>query len=458
LGTGAYDVFNKKFLLVVISAILFLGVAGSVQVDAQVVPENVFSIDKGSPILYKINPDSGATISSVVITLAGETVNGGTGLAFNTVDGKLYALLKLTDDTEDGGELDRHLVTIDPVTGVATLVGDTTKDRISGLTFNSGTLFSINHEIFPRTLSTISTVDGSVTDLCELGSRKGDLAFLPTDGLLYHAFSNSLERINDASVDPCDVTDIPLTGPSLDTNALVFRQATNEFLVADDDDELYTISANPGEVTFKGDLSHQSRGLAIITGFNIIQNPLAISLDPGNVLSIDNSNPILYQINPDTGAPISSVVITLTGKTVNGGTGLAFNTADGKLYALLKVSSDPGSSLDRHLVTIDPITGIATQRGDTGESRISGLTFNSGTLFSINFDFDTLSTISTVDGSVTDLCDLGSKKGDLAFLPTDGLLYHAFSENSLERIDEVTDENFQSITHFLLEKYLEGFV
>ena len=87
-----FRVLNKKLLIVASAAILFLGIAGSVQeVDAQLPPppENVFSIDSFFSILYKINPDTGATISQVPITLAGETVNGGRGLAFNPVDGKL---------------------------------------------------------------------------------------------------------------------------------------------------------------------------------------------------------------------------------------------------------------------------------------------------------------------------------------------------------------------------------
>ena len=99
-----------------------------------VLGENVLSIDKDSPLLRKINPDTGATIESVVITLAGESVNGGKGLAFNPVDGKLYALLKTGSDS--------LLVTLDPETGEATLIGDT-GDKFLALAFNAtGTLFA----------------------------------------------------------------------------------------------------------------------------------------------------------------------------------------------------------------------------------------------------------------------------------------------------------------------------
>ena len=116
--------------------------------------KNVLSIEAGSPTINKINPDTGATISSVVITLdasfpEGLTINGGTGIDFNPADGKVYALLKLSDDPDSGfgggsgGGLTRHLVTIDLQTGVATLVGDTGVKKIASLTFNPGTLYSV---------------------------------------------------------------------------------------------------------------------------------------------------------------------------------------------------------------------------------------------------------------------------------------------------------------------------
>jgi len=140
--------------------------------------ENVLSIDSEDPALHKINPDTAATISSVAITLDGSFpssffVIGGTGIAFNPVDGKTYALLKISDDPDTGaggggggGGLDRHLATIDPQTGIATLVGNTGVKKISSLTFDSGTLYAVN--IFDETLSTINTINGSVDNLCDV--------------------------------------------------------------------------------------------------------------------------------------------------------------------------------------------------------------------------------------------------------------------------------------------------
>ncbi len=123
--------------------------------------ESVFSIESKSPILHKINPDTGATISAVVITLAGQQVNGGTGIAHNPADGKIYALLKI-EDVSNGFGLDRHLATIDPLTGIATLVGDTGVTKIASLAMtNPSTLFSLSlrtADFNTATLTTVSTV------------------------------------------------------------------------------------------------------------------------------------------------------------------------------------------------------------------------------------------------------------------------------------------------------------
>jgi len=93
--------------------------------------ENFLTIDStkasGDTMLRKVNPDTGATISSVEVTVSGESVNGGKGLAFNSVDGKLYALIKIGEGggTGSGSGSGIFLATLDPETGVATLIDDT---------------------------------------------------------------------------------------------------------------------------------------------------------------------------------------------------------------------------------------------------------------------------------------------------------------------------------------------
>jgi len=280
---GISDVLNKKLLIVASAAVLFLGLAGSVQeVDAGLPPgpENVFSIDSFDPILRIINPDTGATISSVGITLTGERVNGGRGLAFNPADGKLYAFLKID------GSGDTFLVTLDPATGVATLIGDT-GDRFNAMAFKGNTLFaaSARNASVKDTLFTMSTVDASSIALCELPSNRGQgLALNPVDGFLYHYTFDDFNRIDDTTVDPCGLTNIPTSSGGEFNTALTFRTLTGVFLFGEDDTSLFTLSASGQGPNLLSIIDAQPRGFAIITG--VIPPPPG--LPPGeHVFSID---------------------------------------------------------------------------------------------------------------------------------------------------------------------------
>ncbi len=266
---------NKVLLPLVFSVMALSLIVSPAFAQITITPgENVLSIEGlkdlgGGAFINKINPDTGATISTVAITLDGSfplglTVTGGTGIAFNPVDGKTYALLKVSDDPGEGGGLDRHLVTIDPQTGIATLVGNTDVTKIASLTFDSGTLYAVN--ISDETLSTISTVDGSVDNLCDLlfGSNGSVLAFNPDDGLLYFASGDEFQRIDDFNVvGSCDVTDI---GTNFDNpTALVFF---NSFLISEFSDQLglsvlFSLTT-AGIDTSIGHMDHDPRGLAII--------------------------------------------------------------------------------------------------------------------------------------------------------------------------------------------------
>ena len=180
-----------------------------------------------------------------------------------------------------------------------------------------------------------------------------------------------------------------------------------------------------------------------VMALSLIASPAfaQITITPGSVLSIEPKSPFIHKINPDTGDTISSVEITLDGTfpsdlTVNGGTGIAHNPADGKTYALLKVTEgEESSGLDRHLATINLQTGVATLVGDTGVEKIANLAFNPGTLYSLGSDG--LSTISTADGSVTNLCELVFFSGTgLAYNPDDGFLYFT-TDGEFQRIDSI---------------------
>jgi len=247
---------------------------------------DVLSIDSGggggqksgAPFIHKINPDTGATISSVEITLGASfssdlIVIGGTGIAFNPDDGKIYVLLKTTTEQGESDNLaeDRVLATVDPLTGIATLVGDTGKTNIASLTFNPGTLFSVDRDF--EGLSTISTVDGSVEDLCRLADNNGNgLARNSNDGEIYFVTDDVYQRIDDFGVgmsNPCDVTDISVSGFLVEPGPLLFFPIENFFLVGlDRGTELWSLTTTSGaDLDFIGDFDHKSRGLTMILDF-----------------------------------------------------------------------------------------------------------------------------------------------------------------------------------------------
>jgi len=247
------------------------------------------------PFIHKINPDTGATISSVEITLGASfsselTVTGGTGIAFNPDDGKIYVLLKTTTDQGDDEGEDRVLATVDPLTGIATFVGDTGTINMGSLTFNPGTLFSVDRDF--EGLSTVSTGDGSVEDLCRLVDDDGNgLARNSNDGLLYFVTHDTYQRIDDFGVgmsNPCDVTDISVSGFLDIPGPLLFFPIENFFLVGlDKGTELWSLTTTSGaDLDFIGDFDHKSRGLTMILDFT----PDVVG---GESLSIDSTALVL---------------------------------------------------------------------------------------------------------------------------------------------------------------------
>ena len=109
-----------------------------------------------------------------------------------------------------------------------------------------------------------------------------------------------------------------------------------------------------------------------------------LSAHAGRILySISSDDDLLRVVDPSTGGTISSVPITLAGKIVSRGNGLATHPVTGQLFSLLTLV---GQSGQRQLVTINPATGVATSIGNTGD-QFAGLAFNSGgTLFSVTGD------------------------------------------------------------------------
>ncbi len=256
--------------------LLVLGIQGSVPAGAS---EFLRSISPGGPgaprtpdpLLRTVDSADGSTVvgESVAITLAGEVVIGGSGLARHPQAGTLFALLKIE------GTSFRRLVTLDESTGVATDVGDT-GNRFAGIAFASdGTLYAVTGDGggVPESLFTLSIVDASSSLVLELGAGSDGetLAFNPDDGLLYHASGIGTpnnpngEKFETVDPDTLVVTNVPLSGFDYEElTALAFSDGA--FFAGDlggsavDMPRFFRITTG-GAVTFLGDMDHVAKGL-----------------------------------------------------------------------------------------------------------------------------------------------------------------------------------------------------
>jgi hypothetical protein len=258
--------------------LLALGMLGAVPAGAG---DFLLSVSPGGPgaprtpdpFLRLVDSVDGSTVAgeSVAITLTGEVVIGGNGLARHPQTGTLFALLKLE------GTSFRRLVTLDEWTGVATDVGDT-GNRFAGMAFASdGTLYAVTGDGggVPESLFTLSTVDASSSLVRELGAGSDGetLAFNPDDGLLYHASGIGTpnnpngEKFETVDPDTLIVTNVPLSGFDYEElTSLTFLDGG--FFAGDlgnsafDDPGFFRITTG-GAVTFLGNMDHVSKGLVL---------------------------------------------------------------------------------------------------------------------------------------------------------------------------------------------------
>jgi hypothetical protein len=165
--------------------------------------------------------------------------------------------------------------------------------------------------------------------------------------------------------------------------------------------------------------------------------------------AVSSSNNTLWTIDPLTGQTLTSVTITLAGKTLEDANGLAQNPITGQLFAIFAVQGATG----RELVTIVPGTGVATDVGNTGDS-FAGITFaTNGTLYGVTGDGatnrSTLYTLSTTTGAPTFVKALGSFgtgcNGEaISFNPVDGLIYHSSGTPSCQVFETINPSTLVS--------------
>lgn len=251
-----------------------------------------------APFIHTINPNTGATLTTTEITLAGATATGCNGLARDPTTGVCWIIINTSSDQSP---TPRILATIDPSTGVATSVGNT-GDAFSGITFDSsGVLFGVTGDgaSTPETLFTLSKSDGTLTFFQTLGNgNDGEaIAFNPDDFLMYHMSGRLslnvppngkiFETINLANN---AVTNIPLSSSSPDGDpteealALVYAGSGN-FYYSDLDFNFWNVDTS-GVESFIGAMDHPSKGLAFDCGVLTPPTPIPTLNEWGKIITM----------------------------------------------------------------------------------------------------------------------------------------------------------------------------
>ena len=215
--------------------------------------------------IYQINPASGAISSASVVTLSGFTVTNSLALAAHPTTGVLYGVIQTS-----GGPANRRLVTIDPMTGVATDIGALGGRRFATLAFKpDGTLLGATgtNGSNPETLFSISTTNASTTLLLALGNGvNGETIAMHPNGLLYHSSGNSPALFE--SVDLGTNTVTSLGSASREMFAMGYFPDTGQMLGSDNSTNFFSINIANGARTAIGTVigpnSTINRGLAYV--------------------------------------------------------------------------------------------------------------------------------------------------------------------------------------------------
>ena len=212
----------------------------------------------------------------------------------------------------------------------------------------------------PNSLYRMNTDTGLGSFIMQLTNDEG--AVIASDAAhIYHWTGyDPLKTFERIDLERLTTTNIPFSGDSIsEVLGAVFTQGS--FSVSAVENEFFTFTRQ-GVVTKVGDTTNSyQRGFACYNhrfyGFNS---------------EVDE----VSELDINTGNFLSTQTITLAGFTVERGLGITANPTTGVFYALLKVR---GSSV-RKLVTLDPITGVATLIGDandaSGNARFSSIAFH----------------------------------------------------------------------------------
>lgn len=265
--------FKKISLLIALLAISQFSVA-----------QDVYSIDRDSANIYKIDVTDGSTISSVAMTDGGVEIDNATAIDKNPVSGDLFVIYesavganntfqpRKSGNTIQGGGGSRLLGIVEPETGVITQIG-ATGDSFSDIAFKpDGTLYGIvgTGGSDNGGLYSIDINDGTTTLQENLNDDSDGeaLTYNPVQGVFYQSDDQDLY-----TVDPVTFSATLLANTSNDevTGIHFDPESSNMFLV-DLEDNLYQM-ASDGALTLIGPMDHQSKGVVVAAPAVVYQVP-----------------------------------------------------------------------------------------------------------------------------------------------------------------------------------------
>jgi hypothetical protein len=353
----------------------------------------LLSVSPGDGYLRAIDKTNGATLESLLMTIndgcdcvgGTEPITYANGLAVDPTGPTLYAIVNAAQLAG------RHLVTIDPITGVATDLG-ALDGNFAGLAYDdsSNTLYGITGSIagIVTTKDTLYklTTDGLATasDPLPLVQKPGQtIAFNHDDGMIYYAAGGGSTPVTFEKINPADNSITPIlinldNGfiSNREVSALTYSVLDAKFIWSDklSGGTLYSVSVIPLSPTSP---PPPTPGFALY----------------GIAYTGSGGASTLYTINTGTGAaaPVGPIGFNQCGA-------MDFSSI-GTLYATCVTTDISATPV---LVTINTATGLGTQVGTgTGlSSQITDMSFRNsdGKLFAFDSTSGNLNTIDTGTG------------------------------------------------------------
>jgi streptogramin lyase len=355
-------------------------------------------------VLYATQGNNGDQLATIdpltgVATSVGNTGLHLSGLAVSSA-GELLATTRINSD----------LYRLDAATGDAYLVGPTGVFYLDAIAFDrGGHLWGINND-GPSTMFAINPATAAASPIGETGAPWiAGLAFDPNDGKAYASDGNGLDGIYTVSTVSGAATLIGHTGLGGSTPDIGFDVHGRLFGVfggGSNPNTLFQIDKTTGAPTVIG-----ATGIDGLSGLGS-QAFLGLATVNDILGSQGNAGDQLIRIDPGTGMGSS-----VGHNGVGGMSGLAVSP-EGHVFT---TSTGNSSSLYR----VDAATGEAYLAGPTGTAYMSAIAFDSdGNLWGLaDTGPVTLYRVNAMTGAVTPVGPTGEQLGGMAFDPTTGELY-----------------------------------